>query len=161
MDELEALERAAGLDPDSQDYRLRESLAKADNELLENLVRMRKAKGLTQQVVADRMKRDKSAVSNFERLGTDPHLSTIRRYAAAIGASVEHRVQDFECIDSSDYKSVVEERFKVFRSWTADIAKGLGARAEVADNVVYLDAYRGPLTDEFEIASETRAYCNG
>jgi transcriptional regulator with XRE-family HTH domain len=46
--------------------------------------------------VADRMGRDKAAVSNFERLSADPHLSTIRRYAAAIGAMVTHTVENFE-----------------------------------------------------------------
>lgn len=88
------LDRAAGLDPDSPDYRLRRQLAEADDELIERLVQMRKDKGLTQKVVAERMKRDVAAVSNFERLRLDPHLSTIRRYAAAIGASITHQVVD-------------------------------------------------------------------
>lgn len=104
MDELEALERAAGLDPDSSEYRLRELLAKADDELLEQLVQIRIYKQLTQQTVADRMKRDKAAVSNFERLGTDPHLSTIRRYAAAVGATVTHRVRDFDAAEAYNFQ---------------------------------------------------------
>ena len=94
MDSLDQLEQAAGLDPDSQDSRLRRQLAEADDELIERLVQMRKYKGLTQKVVAERMKRDVAAVSNFERLRADPHLSTIRRYAAAIGASITHVVDD-------------------------------------------------------------------
>jgi len=94
--ELDELERASGLDPASRDYRLRQQLAEADNELIERLVQMRKDKGLTQKVVAERMKRDVAAVSNFERLRADPHLSTIRRYAAAIGASITHRVVDID-----------------------------------------------------------------
>lgn len=94
--ELEELERAAGLDPDSPDYRLRQQLAEADDQLIEHLVQLRKDKGLTQKVVAERMKRDVAAVSNFERLRADPHLSTIRRYAAAIGASITHQVVDVD-----------------------------------------------------------------
>lgn len=96
MDGLEELERAAGLDPDSADYQLRQQLAEADDQLIERLVQMRKDKGLTQKVVAERMKRDVAAVSNFERLRADPHLSTIRRYAAAIGASITHHVADID-----------------------------------------------------------------
>jgi transcriptional regulator with XRE-family HTH domain len=98
MKELEDLERAAGLDPAGAEYRLRQALAEADDDLLERLVRVRKEKGLTQQDVADRMLRDKSAVSNFERLSADPHLSTIRRYAAAVGAMISHSVVDFDSI---------------------------------------------------------------
>ncbi|CAM3070582.1 transcriptional regulator [Mycobacterium intermedium] len=103
MWDLDDIERSAGLDPDSADYRLREALAQEDSELLEKLVQLRKDKGLTQQAVAERMHRDKAAVSNFERLSSDPHLSTIRRYAAAIGAIVTHGVADFEVLESSDY----------------------------------------------------------
>ena len=113
--ELEDLERAAGLDPDSPQYRLRKALAEADDNLLEDLVRLRKAKGLTQQQVADRMHRDKAAVSNFERLSADPHLSTIRRYAAAVGARVSHQVTDFDLIQSSDYTTVIAQHWEKLR----------------------------------------------
>ena len=103
MDGLDELERAAGLDPDSPDYRLRRQLAEADDELIERLVQLRKDKGLTQKVVAERMKRDVAAVSNFERLRADPHLSTIRRYAAAIGASITHQVVDVDAPSDSSF----------------------------------------------------------
>lgn len=103
MDELKILENEAGLDPYSQDYQLRQSLAEEDDNLLERLVRIRKAKGLSQQDVADRMNRNRSAVCNFERLGHDPHLSTIRRYAAAIGAYVRHEVRDADLISPAEY----------------------------------------------------------
>ena len=99
---LDDLERAGGLDPDSPDYRLRRQLAEADDELIERLVQMRKDKGLTQKVVAERMRRDVAAVSNFERLRADPHLSTIRRYAAAIGASITHQVVDVDADNAAE-----------------------------------------------------------
>ncbi|MGW5157436.1 hypothetical protein ACWEPN_18360 [Nonomuraea wenchangensis] len=38
------------------------------------------------------MGRSQPAVSDLERLGGDPHLSTIRRYALAIGVDVFHSV---------------------------------------------------------------------
>ncbi|QDP44161.1 helix-turn-helix DNA binding domain protein [Gordonia phage JuJu] len=101
FDSLEALEAAAGIDHESDDERLRNELAEADDQLLEDLVQLRKDKGLTQAMVAARMGRDKAAVSNFERLSADPHLSTVRRYAAAIGARVSHQVTDSESDSAS------------------------------------------------------------
>jgi transcriptional regulator with XRE-family HTH domain len=93
MDAIDALEARLAGDPYTP---LREHLALNDDQLLEDLVAMRKAKRLTQEQVAGRMNRSKTAVSNFERLGADPHLSTIRRYAAAVGARVTTRVSDFD-----------------------------------------------------------------
>jgi transcriptional regulator with XRE-family HTH domain len=82
---------------DTDDYgKLRDRLVHQDDSLLEALVAMRKDKRLTQDQVAERMGRSKTAVSNFERLGSDPHLSTIRRYAAAVGALITHRVEDYD-----------------------------------------------------------------
>lgn len=63
MKELDDIARAAGVDTGSAEYRLATALAEADGDLLEQLVEVRKAKGLTQQAVAERMRRDKSAVS--------------------------------------------------------------------------------------------------
>lgn len=82
---------------ETDDYgKLRDRLVDADDILIERLVSLRKQKRLTQQEVAERMNRSKTAVSNFERLGSDPHLSTIRRYAAAVGALVTHCVEDYD-----------------------------------------------------------------
>lgn len=96
MDVFDDLARQLGIDPDSPEEQLGRALALADDDFLEALVRLRREKRMTQQQVADRMKRDKSAVSRFENLGSDPRLSTIRRYARAIGALVEHKVIDQE-----------------------------------------------------------------
>ncbi|MCT1353836.1 MULTISPECIES: helix-turn-helix domain-containing protein [unclassified Gordonia (in: high G+C Gram-positive bacteria)] len=93
MDAIDALEADLADDPYTP---LREHLALNDDQLLEDLVAMRKAKRLTQDEVAARMNRSKTAVSNFERLGADPHLSTIRRYAAAVGGKVNTRLSDFD-----------------------------------------------------------------
>lgn len=82
------------IDLDDPAQRLGVQLAEEDHELIQALIKMRRDKGLTQADIATTMQRDPSAVSNFERLGGDPHLSTIRRYAQAIGARIYHRVED-------------------------------------------------------------------
>ncbi|QTF81749.1 hypothetical protein SEA_BEEGEE_46 [Gordonia phage BeeGee] len=95
MDIIAQLEASLGED---EYARLRDRLATNDDDLIENLVVLRKTKLLTQDEVAERMNRSKTAVSNFERLGADPHLSTIRRYAAAVGALIETKVSDYDLV---------------------------------------------------------------
>jgi DNA-binding XRE family transcriptional regulator len=60
------------------------------------LIAQRKAAGLKQKDVAVAMQTTQSAVSDFERGGTDPQLSTLQRYARAVGARVVVRA----CIES-------------------------------------------------------------
>ncbi|KZF07841.1 hypothetical protein A2J03_22615 [Rhodococcus sp. EPR-157] len=96
---------------------LREHLAVNDDHLLEQLVKMRKSKHLTQDEVAARMHRSKTAVSNFERLGSDPHLSTIRRYAAAIGGRIVTRLDDFDSeVLDTEVDAIVSVSIKVPKS---------------------------------------------
>lgn len=84
------------IDLDDPAQRLGVQLAEEDHELIRALVKMRHDKGLKQAEIAARMQRDPSAVSNFERLGGDPHMSTIRRYALAVGARIFHQIDDAE-----------------------------------------------------------------
>jgi transcriptional regulator with XRE-family HTH domain len=56
------------------------------SNLIESLVLARKERGLTQTEVAARMETTQSTVSNFERIGGNPTLGTIQRYARAVGA---------------------------------------------------------------------------
>lgn len=72
--------------------RLAAHLAKQDAEFLANLVALREEAGLTQADLAAAWGRHKTAVSQFEQPGNDPRLSTIRRYAASIGARYSHMV---------------------------------------------------------------------
>ncbi|MEV7012802.1 helix-turn-helix transcriptional regulator [Streptosporangium sp. NPDC051022] len=81
-----------GIDPDAPETRRELRAVERDVRLIRSLVRLRRARGLTQAQVAERMSRSQPAISDFERLGGDPHLSTIRRYALAIGADVTHFV---------------------------------------------------------------------
>lgn len=65
-----------------------------DRELLQDLVALRKAKHLTQADVAAQCGVSQPTIAAFERYDSDPKLSTIRRYAWAIGAIVEHATLD-------------------------------------------------------------------
>lgn len=71
-----------------------EALVDADTALLRALVKMRKSRGLTQDQVAERMMVSQPAVAQFERYDANPKLSTLRRYALAVGARVHHVVID-------------------------------------------------------------------
>ncbi|NUV56670.1 helix-turn-helix transcriptional regulator [Streptomyces coelicolor] len=64
------------------------------SSLLKRLVSRRKARGLSQSTVAERMETTQSAVSELEAAGTDPRLSTLQRYARAIGCRVDVRLLD-------------------------------------------------------------------
>lgn len=77
---------------DSQEAQLALNLAREDQLLLVRLIECRKRAGLTQQDVAEALGLSQASVSAFERLGNDPHLSTVRRYARAVGAMVIHHV---------------------------------------------------------------------
>jgi ribosome-binding protein aMBF1 (putative translation factor) len=46
---------------------------------------LRRAEGLTQSDMARRLKTTQSCVSDFERIGGDPRIHTIQRYARAMG----------------------------------------------------------------------------
>ena len=62
--------------------------------LVADLVAARAAAGMSQQDVAERMSSTKSAVSRLESgVGTRPTLTTIEKYAWAVGAVVEIRVR--------------------------------------------------------------------
>ncbi|MET8007965.1 helix-turn-helix domain-containing protein [Nonomuraea glycinis] len=82
-----------GIDPDDPEVQRQSAAVERDMRLIEALVGVRKQLGLTQADVAEKMGRSQPAVSDFERVGGDPRLSTIRRYAFAIGAEVCHVVK--------------------------------------------------------------------
>lgn len=55
------------------------------------LVRIRRAAGLTQRDVADIIGISQQAIHKLERYDSDPKLSTLSRYANAIGALIEYK----------------------------------------------------------------------
>ncbi len=52
----------------------------------------REAAGLTQDDVAKRLQTNKSAISRIENHADDVRLSTIRKYAEAVGANLQIRL---------------------------------------------------------------------
>ncbi|WP_353617534.1 helix-turn-helix domain-containing protein [Corynebacterium afermentans] len=71
--------------------------ASARSTLVETLRQLRKASVQTQRQVADAMGTTQSAISDLERGESDPQLSTVQRYARAVGAKIRFTV------DSPDY----------------------------------------------------------
>jgi transcriptional regulator with XRE-family HTH domain len=61
-------------------------------ELLDELVRLRKRAGLTQTDVARLMGVRQPTVSQFETESSDPRISTLQRYARAVGSQVVWQV---------------------------------------------------------------------
>jgi transcriptional regulator with XRE-family HTH domain len=77
----------------SPDQRRATELARSDYQLKADLVAERLKAGLTQADVASRLGVTQPTIASFERHDSDPKLSTIRRYAHAIGALVGHSVR--------------------------------------------------------------------
>lgn len=71
-----------------------EQLVGSHEDLMRQLIAMRKKHHLSQEVVAERMGVSQPTVASFERYDSNPQLSSIRRYALAVGASIEHIVRD-------------------------------------------------------------------
>jgi transcriptional regulator with XRE-family HTH domain len=61
--------------------------------LAADLVQLRKRSGLSQTQVAARMGTSQSAVARLEGGEVDVRLSTLERYAAALGYSLDWRLQ--------------------------------------------------------------------
>lgn len=70
-------------------------LAEMHSQLIYDLVALRQRKGLSRREVAQRCGWKRSRVADFERIGGDPWLSSISRYALAVGADITVTVTDF------------------------------------------------------------------
>jgi transcriptional regulator with XRE-family HTH domain len=70
-----------------------EAFAEDQDEVLAALVQRRRRLGLSQTAVAARMGTSQSAVARLEAGGSDPRLSTLARYAAALGTTVSYGVR--------------------------------------------------------------------
>lgn len=90
---FEELANSLGLDLDSPEMLRADYLADQHLDLLTSLVQVRKDAHLTQQQVADRLAVTQANIAAFERHGNDPKLSTIRKYANAVGALISHKVE--------------------------------------------------------------------
>ena len=65
-------------------------------ELIDELVRARQENELSQTEIAARMSTSQSAVARLESGGLDARLSTLERYAAALGYTVNWQVRPSE-----------------------------------------------------------------
>lgn len=69
-------------------------IARDRRALVADLVARRERLGLTQMAVAARMGTSQPAVARLERGDTDVRLSTLERYAAALGQKVRYGLAD-------------------------------------------------------------------
>lgn len=81
-----------GENPDDPGHRHARDLVAADHALVRDLVAVREHSGMTQADVARAMGTSQASVSRFESGHSDAHLSTVRRYAKAVGALIRHEV---------------------------------------------------------------------
>lgn len=86
---------------------LAEDLVESHDRLTASLIALRKGHKLTQEAVAERMGVSQPTVAAFERYDANPTLSTVRRYALAVGASIEHIVEDRCCKLDDQFDSIV------------------------------------------------------
>jgi predicted transcriptional regulator len=66
--------------------------AERRRELLRSLAREREERSLSQTALAAAMNTSQSAVARLENSATDTKLSTVERFAAALGYRVEYRL---------------------------------------------------------------------
>ena len=64
-----------------------------ERALLRSLAEKRKAAGISQRELARRMATSQPAIARLERGEVDPKLSTLARFAAAIGQQVDWRIR--------------------------------------------------------------------
>lgn len=68
------------------------SLKRAQRGMMEDLIDLREAHGLSQHDLAQRMGVSQSAVAQFERYDSNPTLASIQRYALAVEANLDIKV---------------------------------------------------------------------
>lgn len=89
-DDLDALIDELAVDDSDLPGRVAGALER--RELLRQLAGLRRDRGMTQVEVAQRMQTSQGQITRLET-GADTRLSTIERYAAAIGAKVTWHVE--------------------------------------------------------------------
>lgn len=126
---MDMLEQLLGIDPEDPQTKLAGELAAEHYSFLERLVQERVNAGLSQQEVASRMGVTQPTVSSIEKLGTDLKLSTVRRYALAIGAMVKYQVERPDEDTDSDSDVVVsledhrQNRVRMYGHWPTEEVK--------------------------------------
>jgi transcriptional regulator with XRE-family HTH domain len=88
-----SIEEQLGIDTSDPEIKRAEFLADQIAELLQHLVAVRKRRGLTQADLAKKLNVTQATIAAFERSSNDPKLSTVRKYANAVGALVALNVE--------------------------------------------------------------------
>lgn len=91
-----------GFDSEAADVKLARQMTRGDRRLVDKLIEIRRRRRLTQSDLARLMGVSQSAVAKFENGPRDPRLSTIRRYALALGVEVAHQVRGEDCSAEDD-----------------------------------------------------------
>jgi transcriptional regulator with XRE-family HTH domain len=100
------LDEILGIDRTDPTQILADRLVVNDRRLLDELVERRRNLRLNQKEVAERMGVTESAVSKIESGTRDLRLATLRRYALAVGAEVNHSVRKFDVQHFGSYGDV-------------------------------------------------------
>lgn len=87
-----------GLDMDDPTLLLAREMTKGDRRLVDKLIEIRQ-RNITQKEMAALMGVSQSAIAKFENGRRDPRLSTIRRYALALGVIVRHTIPGEDCTE--------------------------------------------------------------
>lgn len=90
----------------------REQIDRDDN-LLRELVALRKILGLSQADLARLMETDQGYISRLETGSLNPRVRALREYAAALGAEIHHTVRPFAALRN---KPVVASAHQI-RAW--------------------------------------------
>lgn len=88
-----SLDELLGLNPNDPAQVRARGLVEADTNLMRDLRALRKRRGLTVEDIAHRVGASPEAIAYLESGEQDPRLSTLRRYALALGVTVTHKVE--------------------------------------------------------------------
>lgn len=91
---MDSVSQFVGLEAANAQQRLASSLVDETQDMMHDLVERRHACNMTQKNVAEVIGVSRTAITHFERYDADPKMSTIIRYALAIGARIEIKVSD-------------------------------------------------------------------
>ena len=89
---MSTLDELLGIDPNDPLVKRAESLVDASWAMRDELIQIRKDRGLTLSCVAARMGVPEESVREFEHYSSNPKLSQVTGYAMAVGAFVTHQV---------------------------------------------------------------------
>lgn len=137
------------LEDELKDDAFRDSYEDAEerDRLIDALIALRHTRHLTQSEVARHMGVRQNTVSGFENEATDPRLSTLQRYARAVGSRL--RLRHEVCGDDGLWRT------ETVHAWVQAVRSG-GATITEASNVIRLPnrrAWTPPHSEQFESLS--------